>query len=137
MIWKSIDLSKISFFKFIAYYFVIIFFYILIVFLIQKIFSFEKEFSIGVYICLVIQVLAISLKIFFLNKDWKSPITIQYIISGIAFLVNILALYILTLLAHNVIAISGFFITYFLHLKIVIILGYKLSSDSIIQNKIE
>lgn len=127
MNWKAIDFSKIPSFKFIAYYFIFILGYIFLFLIIQKIFSLEKEFHYGVYSSLAIQILATVLKIFFLSRDWKSPITIQYIIFGVEFLLNIIVVYILTLLAHNVIAISGFFITYFLHLKIVIFLGYKLS----------
>lgn len=127
MNWKTIDFSKIPFLKFIAYYSSVISGYIIFIIGIQTLLSLEKELNYGVYACLLIQVLATILKIFFLNQNLKYSIAIQYIIFGIEFLLNIILVYILTLTSHNVIAISGFFFTYFFHLKILILLGYKLS----------
>lgn len=127
MITKGLDFSKIPFFKFILYYFISIFGYILFIYGIKSVLKLQDEFSYGVYACTVVQFCATVLRIFFLNYDWKSPITIQYFIFGISFLINIVVVYLLTLLSHNVIAIIGFFVTYFIHLKLVLFLGYKLT----------
>lgn len=94
----------------------------------KKFFRYSSEFNYGAYACLSIQIAATILRVFFLNRNWKSPVTIQYFIFGAAFILNLLTLYLLTLLPNNLLAILGFFITYFAHLKIIIFIGYKLSS---------
>lgn len=129
MLNKSIDFSKIPFFQFLFYYMIFILGYIIFVISLQNIFKYPGELSYGVYSSLTIQILATVCRLFFLNRDWKSPITIQYIIFGIVFILNLFVLYFLSLLANNVIAILGFFITYFLHLKIIIFIGYKFNKE--------
>lgn len=127
MIGKGLDFSKIPFFRFIFVYFISISAYAIFIYGIKTVLKLQDEFVYGAYACTVVQVCATVLRIFFLNYDWKSPITIQYFIFGISFLINIVVVYLLTLLSHNVIAIVGFFVTYFIHLKLILFLGYKLT----------
>ncbi|MCB1177150.1 MAG: hypothetical protein KDK36_06175 [Leptospiraceae bacterium] len=126
----GLDLSKIPFFTFAVVYGIICFGLIIFTFFIPGWIEAAKPYAMGFGICFFVQYLVNSGKVFFMNEQWStSPVAVQLFLTLISFFLNIAIIYYFSLISKNIPAIIGFFIAYYINLKIIVLIAHFLKRN--------
>lgn len=124
---KALDLGKIPFFSFIISYSLILVFIIVGSVVLDIYIPDLRPLFWGIYSSFFLQYSSMAARIFCLNLDWAGPIFLQYLIMILTFFINIGVLFLFAQHEKNILLIIGFFIAYFINLKVVVFVAYKYS----------
>ncbi len=122
---NGIDLAKIPFFTFLFSYGTISACLIGLSFFISGKIEGSEPYCTGFALSLFLQMLSNTSKVFFMNEEWSSsPVTVQLFITISSFFVNAGVLYYFSMISKNIPAVIGFFIAYYLNLKIIVLVAH-------------
>jgi fatty acid desaturase len=124
---NGLDLAKIPFFAFVIKYTLIILFLNGICGFLHYQMPEWGFFFLGGYIAFFIQFVSMIARVFCLNQDWGGPILLQYGIWTLTFFINLFVLYFMAGHEKNIPLIIGFFVAYYLNLKIVVLIALQYS----------
>lgn len=121
---SGFDLTKVPFFSFLFLYSGILVFLSIVAYFTQNLWIALHPYVVGFFAGLWLQGSIYLLKVFFMNKDWSSPVTIQLFLTISSFFLSAVMLYFFVQIDKNIPAIVGFFIAYYLNLKIIVLIAH-------------
>ncbi|MDX1959258.1 MAG: hypothetical protein SFU98_11835 [Leptospiraceae bacterium] len=125
---SALDLNKIPFFQFFLSFLAINLAYGFGNYLLSWI-PFFKPYTFGFWVGLGLQGGISLLKVFYMNRDWSSPPTIQMFLNLASFFSSLAVLIFFTVLRKDISFMVGFFIAYYINIKNIVLIAHFYSRN--------
>lgn len=121
---RALDLSQVPFWQFVFFYILLTAFWMIGAFILVHRMNWQQGYLNGIYAGSLIQGGFSVFKVFLMNREWPNPPMAQMFFMLLSFIISLIVLSYFSIFTGDNAFLVGFFIAYYLNVKIIVLIAY-------------
>ncbi|HNO23140.1 MAG TPA: hypothetical protein PKK94_09190 [Leptospiraceae bacterium] len=121
---RALDLSQVPFWQFVFFYILLTAAWMIGAFILVRKMNWHQSYLTGIYAGSLIQGGFSVFKVFLMNREWPNPPMAQMFFMLLSFIISLIVLSYFSIFTGDNAFLVGFFIAYYLNVKIIVLIAY-------------